>query len=186
MQETNVYGGLAVALPFIHSRPRYFARGHRRAAVLDRAGQDPVRLGLRDLDAEVAGREVLGLSDPGGHRAGDAASQLTRRDQGEDPRPQRRPALRHRRRGAEGRIGAAGGYSISPPLARGVSRWRPRSMTTAQAEVWAAAADGDRSRTRRAGHRHGLRRGRGGCGQRGVAHRLPPADLLVLPPTSPS
>ncbi len=25
MQETNVYGGLAVALPFIHSRPRYFA-----------------------------------------------------------------------------------------------------------------------------------------------------------------
>jgi predicted TIM-barrel fold metal-dependent hydrolase len=24
-QETNVYGGLAVALPFIHSRPRYFA-----------------------------------------------------------------------------------------------------------------------------------------------------------------
>lgn len=25
VQETNVYGGLAVALPFIHSRPRYFA-----------------------------------------------------------------------------------------------------------------------------------------------------------------
>jgi uncharacterized protein len=24
-QETNVYGGLAVALPFIHKRPRYFA-----------------------------------------------------------------------------------------------------------------------------------------------------------------
>lgn len=25
-QETNVYGGLAVALPFIHTRPRYFAK----------------------------------------------------------------------------------------------------------------------------------------------------------------
>ena len=25
VQETNVYGGLAVALPFIHARPRYFA-----------------------------------------------------------------------------------------------------------------------------------------------------------------
>jgi uncharacterized protein len=25
VQETNVYGGLAVALPFIHGRPRYFA-----------------------------------------------------------------------------------------------------------------------------------------------------------------
>jgi len=25
VQESNVYGGLAVALPFIHSRPRYFA-----------------------------------------------------------------------------------------------------------------------------------------------------------------
>lgn len=25
VQETNVYGGLAVAMPFIHSRPRYFA-----------------------------------------------------------------------------------------------------------------------------------------------------------------
>ena len=44
VQETNVYGGLAVALPFIHAPAALLRRGDRRAAVLGRPGQDPVRL----------------------------------------------------------------------------------------------------------------------------------------------
>ena len=37
-QETNVYGGLAVALPFIHARPRYF--GEVSAELLCWIGED--------------------------------------------------------------------------------------------------------------------------------------------------
>jgi len=36
-QEANVYGGLAVAMPFIHKRPRYFAESSA-SYVLDRRG----------------------------------------------------------------------------------------------------------------------------------------------------
>ena len=43
VQETNVYGGLAVALPFIHCPPRLFYQCHLRASVLARRGQAPVR-----------------------------------------------------------------------------------------------------------------------------------------------
>ena len=66
-QEPNVYGGLAVAMPFIHTRPRYFAQIMGELHVLDRRGPDPVLLGLRALDAAVAGRVVRGLPDPRGH-----------------------------------------------------------------------------------------------------------------------
>ncbi len=66
-QEPNVYGGLAVAMPFIHTRPRLFRADRRRIAVLDRRGQDPVRERLRDLAPEVAHREVRRLQDPGRH-----------------------------------------------------------------------------------------------------------------------
>ena len=52
-QEPNVYGGLAVAIPFIHTRPQVLRADHRRAAVLDRRGPHPVRLGLRDLGADA-------------------------------------------------------------------------------------------------------------------------------------
>ena len=60
-QETNVYAGLAVALPFIHTRPGYFAPCHFRTAVLGWAGQDPLRQRLRHLDAEMADRQVHGI-----------------------------------------------------------------------------------------------------------------------------
>jgi uncharacterized protein len=42
-QETNVYGGLAVALPFIHARPRYF--GHVIAELLFWLGPDKLLYG---------------------------------------------------------------------------------------------------------------------------------------------
>ena len=62
VQESNVYGGLAVALPFIHTPAALFRPGDGGAAVLARPGQDPVRLRLRDLDAAMAGRQVHGRS----------------------------------------------------------------------------------------------------------------------------
>ncbi len=43
MQETNVYGGLAVALPFIHARPRYF--GEVIAELLFWVGPDKLLFG---------------------------------------------------------------------------------------------------------------------------------------------
>ena len=66
-QESNVYGGLAVAIPFIHTRPALLGADHRRVAVLDRRGQDPVRSRLRAVATEVADREVRRLPDPRGH-----------------------------------------------------------------------------------------------------------------------
>lgn len=42
-QETNVYGGLAVAMPFIHTRPRYF--GHVMAELLYWLGPDKLLFG---------------------------------------------------------------------------------------------------------------------------------------------
>ena len=42
-QETNVYGGLAVALPFIHARPRYF--GEVIAELLFWVGPDKILFG---------------------------------------------------------------------------------------------------------------------------------------------
>ena len=42
-QETNVYGGLAVAMPFIHSRPRYF--GEVMAELLWWVGEDKLLFG---------------------------------------------------------------------------------------------------------------------------------------------
>ena len=43
MQEPNVYGGLAVALPFIHSRPGYFA--HIISELLFWLGEDRLLFG---------------------------------------------------------------------------------------------------------------------------------------------
>ena len=64
-QEPNVYAGLAVVIGgLMHARPRFFAKVDGRAAVLGRRGQDAVRLGLRDLGAEVAGRGLRRLGDP--------------------------------------------------------------------------------------------------------------------------
>ena len=44
-QETNVYGGLAVALPFIHARPRYF--GEVIAELLFWIGPEKILFGSR-------------------------------------------------------------------------------------------------------------------------------------------
>ena len=176
VQETNVYGGLAVALPFIHSPPALFRRGHRRAAVLGRPGEDPVRLGLRDLDAALAGREVLGLRAAGGHQAG-ARRRPHAGDQGEDPGPQRGASLQHRRRGQAGaaRAGAVqhrGRVSGDGIGTRPAARARPRSgpassvsttpSSTSPSPTWASSSGSTVG---------GDRCGRG---------RLPAADLLVL------
>ena len=66
----NVYGGLAVALPFIHTRPRYFAEVI--AELLFWVGPDKLLFGsdYAHLDAALAGRETLGLRAPRGHRQG--------------------------------------------------------------------------------------------------------------------
>ena len=66
-QEPNVYGGLAVAMPFIHTRPRYLAQIIGELLLLDRRRPDHVRERLRDLDAAVADRGLRRLRDPGGH-----------------------------------------------------------------------------------------------------------------------
>ena len=48
-QEPNVDGGLAVAMPFIHTHPKYFAQVMGRADLLDRRGPHLARRRLRDL-----------------------------------------------------------------------------------------------------------------------------------------
>ena len=64
----------------VHPHPAAVLRAdHRRAPLLDRRGPDPVLLRLRDLDAEVAGREVRGLPDPRGHDGVRARSRPRRR-----------------------------------------------------------------------------------------------------------
>ena len=60
-QETNVFGGLAVAIPFIHSRPGLFRACHFRTVVLARRGQTAVCQRLRHLDAEVDHRQIHGV-----------------------------------------------------------------------------------------------------------------------------
>ena len=66
-QEPNVYGGLAVAMPFIHSRPRYFAQ--IIGELLYWIGEDRITFAsdYAHLAAEVAHRDVRRLPDPGGH-----------------------------------------------------------------------------------------------------------------------
>ena len=137
-QETNVYGGLAVALPFIHARPRYFAEVI--AELLFWLGPDKILFGsrLRDLDAALAGREVLGVRDSRRHRAG-ARRRPDARDQGEDPGPQRGAALRHRRRGSEEedpRAQADSPICRRPCTARSRLAMAVASIEARRAEVW--------------------------------------------------
>ena len=111
-QEPNVYGGLAVAMPFIYSRPRYFAQIVGELLLLARRRPDHVRQRLRDLAAQVAGRDVRRLPDPRGHAG--RARRAVRRHQEEDPRPQRGQAVRHRRARRDARSRAR----RTPPSAR--------------------------------------------------------------------
>ena len=64
-QEPNVYGGLAVAMPFIHTRPALLRPDRRGAAVLAGRGPPAVRQRLRPgaQAPQVAGREVRRLPD---------------------------------------------------------------------------------------------------------------------------
>ena len=85
VQETNVYGGLAVALPFIHARPRYFAEVI--AELLFWVGPDKILFGSdyaiwtpRWLVEKFWAFEI---PEDISSRARRAAH---RRDQGEDPR----------------------------------------------------------------------------------------------------
>ncbi|CAA9503098.1 MAG: Predicted amidohydrolase SSO1643, partial [uncultured Rubrobacteraceae bacterium] len=73
---------------------------HRRAPVLARGGQDPLRQRLRALAAQVASRDVRGLQVPGGRGV-----RRLRRDhaghQAQGPRAERRRPLRHRGPGGD-------------------------------------------------------------------------------------
>ena len=101
-QETNVFAGLAVALPFIHSRPAYFA--HIISELLFWVGEDKILYGsdyaiwtprwlvekFMDFELPEDIAKETGVS-------------LTLAGEEEDPRPERRQDLRHRHRGAEGK-----------------------------------------------------------------------------------
>ena len=148
-----------------HARPAAVLRqGDGRAAVLGRRGQDDLRQRLRHLGAEVAGRGLRRLGDARRRRVLRLPAPR-RRGQEEDPRPQRRPALRHRG-------------------ARGVPRSRtPRRRPRATTRSWCPAARRpherpDRPGPRRAGApgpRHGARPRAGRAGDdarvRGVVSR---------------
>ena len=101
-QETNVFAGLAVAIPFIHSRPGYFA--HVISELLFWLGEDKLLFGSDYgiwtpkwiIDKFMA----FELPDDVAKETGVA---LIAAGQEEDPRPQRRSALRHRHRQAQKR-----------------------------------------------------------------------------------
>ena len=85
VQEENVWGG-ARGGDAVHARPpALLRRGNRRTPLLGRRGQADLRERLRDLDAEVAGGEVLGLRTARGHQAG-ARRRPHARGEAEDPR----------------------------------------------------------------------------------------------------
>ena len=120
--------------------PALLREGHGRAAVLGRRGQDAVRLRLRHLGAEVAGRGLRRLGLPRRRRVLGLPA-AGRRGQEEDPRPQRAPsstASRSRR-------------TCGCP-------WTTRSPRRATTRSWSRAPrEHPRRRPRRAGH--GLRPG---------------------------
>ena len=101
-QEPNVYAGLSVVIGgLMHARPKFFAKV--MGELLFWVGEDKMLFGSDYgiwtpkwqieglLDWDYPERRVLGL--PPGQR----------RDQAQDPRSQRRQALRHPRAGRHGR-----------------------------------------------------------------------------------
>ncbi len=102
-QEPNVYAGPVGGHRRPDARPAEVLRqGHGRAAVLGRRGQDDLRQRLRHLGAQVADRGLRGLGLP--QRRVLRLPAAGHRGQEEDPRPERRQALRHR---GAGRVPAA-------------------------------------------------------------------------------
>ena len=152
----------------MHARPKFFAKVHRRAAVLGRRGPADLRQRLQHLDAEVAGRGLRRLADArrrGVHRLPEAHH----RDEEEDPRPQRGQALRHR---------GAGGVPAPDDGGRARSSRASSSSRTARGRRRdVRGPPGDDLRRRRLGRagdgaRPGARRADHGSRLRGVLHRL--------------
>ncbi len=95
-QEPNVYGGLSVVQGFVHMRPRYFAS--MMADLLFFVGADRLLFGL-DYGIHspkwlVEDFAAFQFDDETAARGRDRADP---RRQGQDPRPHRGAALRHRR-----------------------------------------------------------------------------------------
>ena len=187
-QEPNVYGGLSVVSAFIHARPRYFAS--LMADLLFFLGPDRLIFGSDyaihppEMDRRAFRQLRVRRRDRARGRHG-----ADPRRQGEDPRPQRREALRHpgagrmlpaatQRRSAGGGVRRCRWLRTDRVGALGdLSRWR--RPTSQPPPSWAALdtvldPELDESvvvaRLRRRG------RGRR-CGGRG---HLPPADRMVL------
>ena len=173
-QETNVYGGLAVALPFIHARPRYF--GEVIAELLFWLGPEKILFGsdyaiwtprwlVEKFWAYRIPEDIAG-----------AWRRADRRDQGEDPGSQRRASLRHRREARRGRS------PVRPSASRrSEGPWRPASISGGrEKELWRRLVRSTTPNSTNPSPRWVSRAGRGdGRWQRG--DRLPPADLLVSP-----
>ena len=141
VQEPNVYGGLAVLMPFIHPRPKYFGDVMARAALLARRGPAALLLRLRPLAPQVADREVRRLRPA---RADDRRDRrlAVGRGQAEDPGAQRLQALRHRPRRARGapeggRVRPEGG-DRARPAGRGRAGRGGLGMTVSVDAVWEA------------------------------------------------
>ncbi len=101
VQEPNVYGGLAVALPFIHSRPDYF--NQVISELLFWLGPDRLLYGsdYAIWTPKWLVEKFMAHELPDNIKK-DKGVDLNLDAKREDPRPQRGPALRHRRGGPAG------------------------------------------------------------------------------------
>ena len=98
VQETNVYGGLAVAMPFIHAKPHYFDEVHGRTPVLARRGQAPVRVSDYAIWTPKWIVDKFMAWELPDEIKKERGVDLTHGGQEEDPRAECRQALRHRHR----------------------------------------------------------------------------------------
>ena len=150
-QEPNVYAGLVGGHRRPHARPPEVLReGHGRAAVLGRRGQDAVRLRLR----RSGSRSGRSRASSTGRCPTTTRSRLPaagRRGQEEDPRPQRRQAVRRRgaRRSCQDVAGRRAGRRRTSAVGVGVTLRVPSPRS---------ARDGLRPGARRADHHARLRR----------------------------
>ena len=159
-QEPNVHGGLAVAMPFIHTRPRYFAQ--IIGELLYWIGEDRIQFSsdYALVDAALADREVRRLPDPRG--PGRVRADHHRSEE-EDPRPQRREDVRHpgaRRAAAARRPTRPRPVRASPSRRPGEGADDVDRCTDAVAgttTAYAAPRRRDRPRARRADHRPRVR-----------------------------
>ena len=120
-QEPNVYAGLAVVVGgLMHARPKFFAKV--MGELLFWVGEDKMLFGsdYAHLGAEVADRGLRRLGDARRPRVRGLPAP-GRRGQEEDPRPQRRQAVR--RRGARGAAAAGAGRRAGAPR---TARWASR------------------------------------------------------------